>query len=523
MPNKAAQIIETPANVRNTILEEALRVTGEKLNNTEHQLEERLSSMSLMLEQRGWTSINEYNDEGPDLDQVKTASKQIRNLMALNPIIKRGSKLRVSYTWSKGIEFGKVPGSSRGRGANIQALIDNPINQRYVFSPEAHQELEQIAYSDGLALLLGDESNKTFQRLWIGEMTADYRNPDNSEEIWAYRRSWKSYNTKDGTPINRWYFTDTFADKRVATISYNNTDEQVDQNHLLLDQSFNGQVGWAYGVPDALSAITWVRMYKEFLVNGKIMSDALAQFAFKAVTQSKNGGDNASMKLGQPGQSGSTAVLGGGNDLVPISSAGKGYDFDSGRALAAQIAAGLEVSLVHLLSDPGASGSSYGSASNLDLPTKRAILSRQETWKSYYKRILAFMGAPDATVSFPTLDEPDFYREVQALLLGWGSGVLDVEEFRVKLLALLNIVSAKAKAPEGVLLPNNEKSLARKDIDTDATGGASNQGQGSSSTVGQGQNANDLRSDTLANSLKAMSDDRIMEMLEDIKGKLESN
>jgi hypothetical protein len=519
MANKAAQIMETPANIRNAVLEEALRVTGEKLNNTEHQLEERLSSMSLMLEQRGWTSISEYGDEGPDLDQVKKASSQIRNLMALNPIIKRGSKLRVSYTWSKGVEFGGVKGGGRGRATNVQALIDNPINQRYVFSPEAHQELEQVAYSDGLALLLGDESAKTFQRLWIGELTADYRNPDNTEEVWAYRRTWQSYNKQDGVPSNIWYFTDTFADKRVATIEYEGKRETVDQGHLLIDQSFNGQVGWAYGVPDALSAITWVRLYKEFLVNGKIMSDALAQFAFKAVTQSKAGGDNASMKLAQPGASGSTAVLGGGNDLVPISSAGKGYDFDSGRPLAAQIAAGLEVSLVHLLSDPGASGSSYGSASNLDLPTKRAILSRQETWKSYYERILKFMGVTDPKVTFPTLDEPDFYREVQALLLGWGSGVIDIEEFRVKLLALLNIVSTNAKAPVGVMLPNNEKSLNRKDIDND--GSSAGQAQGNDTGVGAGLNANDLRSDTLSNSLKAMTDERIMEMLEEIKSKLD--
>ena len=71
------------------------------------------------------------------------------------------------------------------------------------------------------------------------------------------------------------------------------------------------------------------------------------------------------------------------------------------------------------------------------------------------------------------------------------------------------------------MLPNNEKSLNRKDIDND--GSSAGQAQGNDTGVGAGLNANDLRSDTLSNSLKAMTDDRIMEMLSDIKAKLESN
>lgn len=502
----------------NKQIEQALNEVKTRYADQNALLVERLGALDTMLDQRGWLDLYNYDSDGPSLDQIKEASGQIRNLMALNPTIKRGSQLRISYVHSKGINFGEIPGSGRGRGTNVKAFFDLPQNQKYVFSPEAREELERTAYSDGSVFLIADEATKAMQRIPIWEINGYITNPDNAEEIWAYRRTWNSYAVGNVSPEqkNVWYYTDQFVGNRTKTVTIQGKSEPVDQKSVIIDHAFNKQVGWAWGLPDAISILSWAKQYRDFLLNGKIMSDSLAQFAFKAVAQSRAGGDNASMKLAAPGSAGSTAVLGGGNDLVPISSAGKGYDFDSGRALAAQIAAGLEVSLVHLLSDPGASGSSYGSASNLDLPTKRAMLSRQRSWVSFYTRVLKFLGWTEPTVSFPTLDEPDYYREIQALLLAWASGELHHDEFRPRLLDLLDVQSKHDNGPEGVLLPNNENSLARKDIDTDGTGGASTQGQGSSSPVGQGVNANDLRSDTLANSLR-MHNPRVAEMLEEIK------
>lgn len=510
----------TDGNVPTKQIEEAFTELKTRYADQNALLVEKLGALDTMLDQRGWIDLYSYDSEGPSLDQIKEASGQIRNLMALNPTIKRGSQLRISYVHSKGIDFGEIPGSGRGRGANVKKFYDLPQNQKYVFSPEAREELERTAYSDGTVFLIANESTKAMQRIPIWEINGYITNPDNSEEVWAYRRTWNSYKVGNASPEtkNVWYYTDQFVGNRTATVTINAKSEPVDQNSVIIDHGFNKQVGWAWGLPDAISILSWAKQYRDFLLNGKIMSDSLAQFAFKAVAQSRAGGDNASMKLAAPGSAGSTAVLGGGNDLVPISSAGKGYDFDSGRALAAQIAQGLEVSIVHLLSDPGASGSSYGSASNLDLPTKRAMLSRQRSWVSFYSRVFKFLGWVDPVVSFPTLDEPDFYREIQALILAWDSGNLHSDEFRPRLLDLIDVQPKRDKAPEGVMLPNNSNSLNRRDVDNDGAGGSSGAGttQGNNSAAGAGLNANDLRSDTLANSAKRLEDDELRSMLREL-------
>lgn len=512
----------TSGNVPAKQIEEAFVELKTRYADQNAILVEKLGALDTMLDQRGWVDLYSYDSEGPSLDQIKEASSQIRNLMALNPTIKRGSQLRISYVHSKGIDFGEIPGSGRGRGVNVDKFYKLPQNQKYVFSPEAREELERAAYSDGTIFLVANESTKAMQRVPIWEINGYITNPDNAEEVWAYRRTWNSYKVGNTSPETRnvWYYTDQFVGNRTSTVTIQGKSELVDQKSVIIDHAFNKQVGWAWGLPDAISILSWAKQYRDFLLNGKIMSDSLAQFAFKAVAQSRAGGENASMKLASPGAAGSTAVLGGGNDLVPISSAGKGYDFDSGRALAAQIAQGLEVSIVHLLSDPGASGSSYGSASNLDLPTKRAMLSRQRSWVSFYSRVFKFLGWAEPVVSFPTLDEPDFYREIQALMLGWDSGELHSDEIRPRLLDLLDIQPKHEAAPDGVLLPNNANSLNRRDIDADGEGSGTGTTTGNNSAAGTGLNANDLRTDTLSNSARRMADDdEIKNMLRELLGR----
>src|SRR5690606_29473438 len=98
-----------------------------------------------------------------------------------------------------------------------------------------------------------------------------------------------------------WYFTDLFEEKRSKaknpTINFNRESVPVAKDAVIFDAYVNTQVGWTFGVPHALAALAWARLYRDFLVNGKIMSDALAQFAFQLQTKSKGGTQNASMKL----------------------------------------------------------------------------------------------------------------------------------------------------------------------------------------------------------------------------------
>jgi hypothetical protein len=157
---------------------------------------------------------------------------------------------------------------------------------------------------------------------------------------------------------------------------------EVDKNVTLFDQKFNGQVGWPLGVPDLIAAVAWAKMYSDAMKRGKSMTDAMAQLAFKAVSGLRGGAGQTAAKIAGSTGAGNTASMVTGNDLVPLSTAGKGYDFTTLRPIAAMVAAAAQVSTIDLLADPSAAGSSYGSAATLDPPKKRAMVMRQNSGRA---------------------------------------------------------------------------------------------------------------------------------------------
>src|SRR5690606_32618220 len=133
-----------------------------------------------------------------------------------------------------------------------------------------------------------------------------------------------------------------------------------------------------------------------------------------------------------------------------------------------------------------------------DLPTKRAMVSRQNLWASYIERILKWATGKDVDVTFPPLDD-DPYRAVQALALIWNTGLVHEDEMRDPILEMGGITAKHEKAPENVLLPNNSDSWERADIDPSDDPGAGKQAaspdQGVSNSSGGTDSAlsNDMR------------------------------
>lgn len=483
------------------------------------ELSESLSALSkvLRLEDEQWSSIfGTPEHDGLTLDEVQELSATIREAMVKSPIIDRGAQLRHSYVWSKGVnlpeppkeekdEDGKAKRGPKSASHRAHAYIEDAINQRYVFSPLAHEEMERAAYSDGNIFLLGDNATKEIRRVPLDEITNFITNPDFKEEIWAWKRTWDSTNRRGKTTkMSTWYYTDDCPAPMRDRAKTQIQNDPVDHDKTMIVQSLNRMVGWPLGIPDAVAVVAWAKLYSEFLKHGYVMSRALASIAFKATSASKTGAQNAAVQFASPQGSGSTAVMGAATDLAVLPSAGRGYDFDSARPIAAMVATGVQVSIVHLLSDPGAAGSSYGSASNLDLPTKRAVVARQQVWLSFFKRILQWIGLEAPVLSFPTLEEPDFFREVQALVQGFETGEIHHDEIRPRLLKLLGIEPKHDAAPEGVMYPNNTESLPRQDVDADVAGGpalSSKQGKTSPLTKGRSANSNDIRNDGQTESL----------------------
>lgn len=441
----------TEKNELNELKEQFLALDAENF-----KLNESLNSISLMLDNRGWTDMVQHGESGLNLDDLKRASSQLRELATGNPLMKRGYKLRSSYVWSRSFNLPKLT-------ARVKNKTTSAVNERALFSPIAHEELELAAYTDGNVFVLGRKSDAQFMRVPMTEISGVMTDPDNNEVIWAVRRTWmRMFGTGAAETVTKWYYTDSYPEDipKSAFISNNaNTNETADLNYVMFHQPFNSHIGWTFGIPDALPAIAWSKLYREFLENGAIMTKAMAQFAYKISAKSRTGVTNAAAKVATSdtygGRVGATAAMGSDMDLMPMPKAGSGYDFESGRSLASMVAASLEVSVVALLADPGQSGA-YGTAQTLDTPTMKAMQARQNTWTLFYKRILRFMGATDVELTWPSIEVEPTHRMVQALAMAWESGALNIEEYRAAIIDILDISETAPTAPKGIMIPNNK-------------------------------------------------------------------
>jgi hypothetical protein len=460
----------------------ALNEQFKRLETENFELSESLANLSMMLDNQGWTPLYDQQKGGILLEDLKRASMQLRELAIGNPLIKRGAKLRSSYVWSRGVNFPRMTSRVRNK------MLSNQ-NERFIFSQEAYEELEMAAYTDGNIFLLGRDSDSQFMRIPLEEISGVMTDPDNKEVVWAFRRTWKRKNGSIEVEVIRWYYTDSYPTNRrrlnrIQNISGLN--ETVDTSYTMFYHSFNRQIGWTFGLPDAISVIAWARLYREFLENGAIMTKALAQFAYKLSSRGRSGINNAAAKIavpdGQANRIGATAAMGTDVDLVPMPRAGSGYDFESGKSLASMIASGLEVSVVALLADPGSSGS-YGTAQTLDTPTQKAMEVRQRAWASLMKRLLRYMGAPsDIEITWPSIETEPTHRMVQALSMAWESGILQADEYRTAILDILDIVPVEVAPPRGVMMPNNIEYPAT--ITNDAPADGVTPSQGNSGAVG---------------------------------------
>lgn len=497
MPGAAEIIIKEAANEPIRALERIV----ENLEGENGELRESIQSVAAMLqyEDRGWSRIiGAVQDEGIELDELHDASTKIREMIVTNPTIKQGANLRSTYVWSKGVKLG---GFTPGRGrTNVQNLIDNPINQLNVFSPEAQEAFERSAFSDGNIILLGDNQTKELRAVPLWEITDVLRNPNFSSEIWAYRREWIDYSSDTAQNRVRWYYTDQYTGKKGQTKTYNGQRERFDNDFTVIAQHFNTQIGWTWGVPDALPVIAYARLYRDAIMSGYRVSEAMAAILFKVTTQSKAGTNDAALKVSRAQGSGNTAAMTAGSDMQALATSGRAYDYSALTPLIALVASGLGISTTALSANPADSGGSYGSAAALDLPTRLTMESRQSVWKSFYVRILKWMGVQNPTVEFESLLEgTELLRAIQAVQLLWNSGLYDPTEAKKKFENVQGVSSENVQAPDsGVLVPNHRDSVARSDIDTDGVQASSGNGQGQSTGTGDIPTDRSTRDDTLA-------------------------
>ncbi|MBT2484755.1 MULTISPECIES: hypothetical protein [unclassified Microbacterium] len=455
----------------------------------------------LALDDKGWDIFRGGNarpTEGLELSDLQRWAERILESSMVG-WMKKGFSLRSTYVWQGKIQYDDIPTEGRGKGTNVQELIDNPINQRAFFAPQARTRREKRLYSEGLALWVGEDSTKILHSVPLSQITDTMSDPDDESIIWAYRRAW-SQRQSDGKYADqvRWYFVDTYKSEQLPTVKTDGKDEEVAEGWTAFDMHANTVEGWKFGFPDALGAWIWNNYAKQMYMDGLDVSEAMATILYAATGTSAAGAKNQQNAYATPNGAGSMASIGGGNALSAMSTAGKGYDFSSIREVIAVIASNLDVSNIALTSNPGDAGSSYGSAATLDEPTRLAVESRREEHVELDMRVLRWMaGKGDAAkkikVYFRTLaDAAELYRKVQAVVLKWQQGLMTPEDAAEQIDDIFGVPGGY-EIPDGVLIPNNKNSLNRRDIDADSSGsggGAPSGGaQAASPTQGRSQGA----------------------------------
>lgn len=423
-------------------------------------------------EDQGWVPITESGNWGNDdqyglrLEDLKQWSKKIRESIVAAPWIGRAFRLRATYVWEHGIRYGNVPGSKESGGGvrgrkNIQNLIDDAGNQFHFFSNEARRAREECLYADGVAFWIGNEATKQLEAIPLWQIDDVLLEPNGLGYALAYKRRWTENNLATGKsePKERWYFTDRWVSKRVKEIAEKapgggNEKVPVDQEHVIFDMHANRSTGLVFGAPDALAAWIWNGIARDAVMDGTSMTRALAAFALKASVKSKEAGQSTALQLASPQGAASTFVAGQANDLVPLSSAGKGYDFGSLLFLVSIVAAATDVSVVHLTANPGDAGGSYGASQTLDLPTRLAMEFRRDVHIDMDKRVLRWMGVEDPDVTFvPFISGDETYRAIQSLLLEFSADTMTRQELRDRLDDLMG-------RPDGLVPSEDERPSA---------------------------------------------------------------
>lgn len=415
-----------------------------------------IANAALEFDDIGWSSINTIQGKGFSLFESQKISKSLREQATSNPLLKRGAMLRSTYVFGRGF---KMSSNNNPLPPRFKQIVDDPINQMVLFGEAACKQNERTLFSSGNFFVAYNRKTRQFSRVPLSEVQNIARDPENPEIIRYVLRNYvretiSSQNTNTSVKnVSEWYPMD-YTDNPSRSIG----NVPVNRDMVLIDLRVNNDQEAMWGVPDALPAMPWAWAYSEYLKDGSKMLKALSSIAWQVKTKTSKGVANASAKLLNNRQVASTIATGADVELSALPR-NNSVDLETGKPLASMAATAMEVSVDALLSDGSA-------AMTLDQPTLNAAYGRQGDWEGFFVRVLTVLGVPNPSVQFNKIVVDPSYRSVQSLGQAWMTGLFDPAVVQAAYAEELGI-EAPGVVPDGVLVPNNEYSLPRNDIDSD--------------------------------------------------------
>lgn len=376
-------------------------------------LQESISELEAALDDSGWTRL-------AALGQVEFSRQGLTKIAALcelmaikNPLIKRGLGLRFFYVWGDGVAIasratGPTPANAAMQDVNavVQAFLDDDTHKRVLSGPTGHAALERSLGTQGnvfLALWTSPLTGKVTARdVPFLEVDDIISNPDDRAEPWFYKRVWNETRIDPATGATSTTTRTSFH----PALGYwpASRPKRFGQAEVVWDAPIvhvkgDTVAGWKFGVPDSYSGIDWARAYKGFLEDWATLVKSLSRFAWRATAPGQKqsrlraalaAAPATDPATGAPITSGSVAALPPGFGLEAIPKSGATIDSESGRPLAAMVAAGLDVPVTMLLGDPGTTGA-RATAETLDRPTELMAQARRALWTEAWQRILGYV------------------------------------------------------------------------------------------------------------------------------------
>jgi hypothetical protein len=435
----------------------------------------------LALEDIGWRPLMGLSESANSftLDALHHASELCRAVATVNPLVGRGLRVRTGYVWGSGVsvvpsEF--IQGPGRPRTVNVEPELPEGIEE-VLTGTLAQLELERSSGTDGNLFFLVDRKTKEVLRVPFEEVTEGVSQRGNRERLLYIRRTWNDWDLEldysNGIELNpitapraaaqgrSWIradregsasggstgagfsFRDVWYPTPAGLRAMGRTQstariggDPVDHSKVIVHVPFNRLTGWRWGIPDVLPAVWWTKAYKEYLENCSTLTKAYARFAWKVTSDRSRSVRRTAASMAQaprndpatgaPLNIGASAVLGAGQDLSAVGGNTK-VDFDSGRPLAAMIAAALDVPLPALLEDPSIAPS--GAATSLDTSTILVMQARQKVMDEMFKSIFKVLGLK-VRLRWPEISEEPIHRRLQAIDMAIRLGLLSADEAR---------------------------------------------------------------------------------------------
>lgn len=475
---------KTPAGLNNTTTA-SLREQVAELTAANDRLMESYSAMAratLEFDEVGWKPVNQLNESGIKLEDVKIISKQARLQMQSNALLKRGSQLRASYVFGRGF---KMSSNGTTLPPRFQSIIDDPVNQAMLFSEEACKKNERTLFTDGNFFVAYDKRTKRFMRVPVAEVVGFATSAENNEVVTYILREYTrpvDVAASETETVQVWYPTD-FANQSGLKSSISGI--RVDKNIAIFHRKENDTTGSVWGVPDCLAAMPWAWAYSESLKDYSKLLKALSAIAWQVKSKTASGVANAAAKIANNRQVASTLATGADVELSAMPR-NNNVDMGTSKPLAAMAATAMEVSVDALLSGSGLTGG--GGSQILDQSTLNAAYGRQGNWEAFFIRVLRFLGVQNPGVKFNAIIVDPSYRNIQSLATAWQTGLFNPDVMQASFAEQVGI-EAPGSVPDGVLIPNTDMS----DGNDNATNVATSQGNSGPGVGDFTDGNNDLR------------------------------